>query len=584
MAKNNSHRNNRFPLARVLVLFSIIIMLLNGAIVIHRSIYSYNESMNLGLSYAENLMHKLSDHFELTFLAVDLTLMRAVERQYFNALFGHNLQRDMQHNFSTWVLGTPQISGMIMADQTGKIVVLERKPGFDDWLKDKEFVNDKDFFLVHQNSDDPELLFISSYNDFSDDKGITILSRRLNNLDGSFGGIVMAAIKNQYLVNFFQSIESGRMTDFMLLYGKKDILINNSLPQELLFDIKKQLDDHPIKDEEKTLSTTVSEPGSHIDNYKAKILSINHMPNLNLTLVLELYGKDIFANWRQERIQDAAFFGMFALFALVISFFATIMSKQMQRVQSSEETAVLASQAKSEFLANMSHELRTPLNAIIGFSEMLDSGYFGKLNSKQKERVTDINLCGYHLLELINDVLEFSKGEAGKIELRQEKMHIANIIDECIRIMNERAKLQGVKIEKKFKDNLPSLYADSRKIKQVILNLLSNAVKFTQKNGKITISCYVNNDGNFVLSVADTGIGMDPEDIPKALSVFGQVHSEIKYGGTGLGLPLCKMFAELHGGKLDMESEKGVGTTVYVTLPSARVIWTDGSATKDVPA
>ena len=137
MANKTNQRETRFPLARVLVLFSILIMLLNGAIVVHRAVYSYHESIETGKSDAENLMHKLSDHVELTFLAVDLTLRRAVERQYFNALFGQQLKEDMRHNFTTWVNSTPQISAMLMTNENGKIKVIHRDQGFDNWLKDK---------------------------------------------------------------------------------------------------------------------------------------------------------------------------------------------------------------------------------------------------------------------------------------------------------------------------------------------------------------------------------------------------------------------------------------------------------------
>jgi signal transduction histidine kinase len=469
---------------------------------------------------------------------------------------------------------------MLMTNENGEIQIIYREKGFEEWMRNSPSLLKEFYFKENRNIDNQESLHISAQNTFTDKEGITLMSRRLNKLDGSFGGIVLAAVKNDYLVNFFEAIEGDKLTNFGLLHARKDILISHSIGKHEYARLTETLQKSEGAEERET-TTILFKSKSKFSTDDTQIFSIQDLPNIDISIVLVLYGNDIFASWRQERVQDIAFFGMFALFALVISFFATIMSKQMQRVQSSEETAVLASQAKSEFLANMSHELRTPLNAIIGFSEMLDSGYFGKLNSKQNERITDINLCGYHLLELINDVLEFSKGEAGKIELRQEKMQISNVVDECVRIMSERSKAQNVILTKELPDDLPNLYADTRKIKQVLLNLLSNAIKFTPKDGSVGIKCFVNSEGNFVISVSDTGIGMEENDIPKALSVFGQVHKDASFGGTGLGLPLCKMFAELHGGQIEIVSKRNIGTTVSVILPAARIIWDNNGKVRE---
>ena len=215
----------------------------------------------------------------------------------------------------------------------------------------------------------------------------------------------------------------------------------------------------------------------------------------------------------------------------------------------------------------MSHELRTPLNAIIGFSEMMTAGYFGPLNAKQKERIGDISLCGNHLLQLINDILEFSKGEAGRMEIVEEKVNIPIIIDEAMRIMNEKVKGKGIHATIDARENLPLLFADKRKIKQVLINLISNAVKFTPPEGAIIITAQLDGARNMMISVRDTGIGIAEEDIPTALAVFGQVHRSQSHEGTGLGLPLCRMFTELHGGKLTLTSVLGEGTTREAAIP-----------------
>jgi signal transduction histidine kinase len=305
------------------------------------------------------------------------------------------------------------------------------------------------------------------------------------------------------------------------------------------------------------------------------IYSYARIKNLPIITAIVMEEEDFLSSWRAARIKDISFIAIFTIFGSVLSFFALTMAKQILRVEASEAAAILASQAKSEFLANMSHELRTPLNAVIGFSEMLNAGYFGALNDKQKERIQDINLCGTHLLQLISDILEFSKGEAGKLEVMAEELEPARSIEECIRIVAERARVKQVQILPQIAPHLPMLLADKRKLRQILLNLLSNAIKFTPANGRILVAAEI--DGKqMVITVSDTGIGIAEEDIPVALAVFGQVHREQSHEGTGLGLPLAKMFTELHGGTLQLTSTIGKGTTVTLTFPASRVIQAGG--------
>ena len=189
------------------------------------------------------------------------------------------------------------------------------------------------------------------------------------------------------------------------------------------------------------------------------------------------------------------------------------------------------------------------------------------------EYVQDINASGVHLLDLINDILDLSKVEAGKTELQEEHVDVSRALGSCLTLVRERAKEAGVDIERDTQSNLPALNADGRKFKQIFINLLSNAIKFTPSGGKITIRVWYRSDDGYVLQVADTGIGIALADIPKALSPFQQVDSDLnrKYDGTGLGLPLTKALAELHGGSLDLQSEVGVGTTVTIRFPAERI-------------
>ena len=239
------------------------------------------------------------------------------------------------------------------------------------------------------------------------------------------------------------------------------------------------------------------------------------------------------------------------------------------------EAAVAASQAKSQFLANMSHELRTPLNAIIGFSEIMEKQLFGPLGDpRYAEYSSDVLASGRHLLEIINDILDMSKIDAGKFEIDEAPMNIAKEIASAVVLVRGRAAEGRIETEVKAADRLPELRADARVVRQILINLLSNAIQFTPAGGRVTVSANLLPDRRLRFSVTDTGIGMAAEDIPKALEPFQQldVGLDRRHEGTGLGLPLCKRLTELHGGELAIKSAHGVGTTVTVTFPAERTL------------
>ena len=229
-----------------------------------------------------------------------------------------------------------------------------------------------------------------------------------------------------------------------------------------------------------------------------------------------------------------------------------------------------ASRHKSEFLANMSHELRTPLNAIIGFSEVLVDRMFGELNEKQEEYLKDIYASGQHLLSLINDILDLSKIEAGRMELEVSDFDLPSAIDNALTLVRERASRRGITLGHSVDDRLGPIRGDERKVKQVLLNLLSNALKFTPEGGRIDVSARAH-DGVAEVSVRDTGVGIAPEDQEAVFEEFRQVGTaDKKVEGTGLGLALSWKFIELHGGKIWVKSQVGVGSTFTFTLPICR--------------
>jgi len=270
------------------------------------------------------------------------------------------------------------------------------------------------------------------------------------------------------------------------------------------------------------------------------------------------------------------------------------LAERTRDAEKAQSEAEAATRAKSDFLANMSHELRTPLNAIIGFSEILKDGIAGPIADNQKELLNDISTSGKHLLSLINDILDLSKVEAGKMELELSEFNLNELIDGSLVMFKEKAMKHNIKIAAKVAAGTGNIIADERKIKQVLFNLLSNAFKFTPDRGSVRVQARLVNSeqylvnskklfthdysltthGNFVeISVEDTGIGISPEDQKKLFQPFQQIDSTLsrKYSGTGLGLNLCKQFIELHGGRIWIESEVEKGSRFVFSIPLKKV-------------
>ncbi len=565
MAYRRKDRANR---VRNLIAFSSFIMLLLVILIFYQAFKEYDAAMKRGAQKAQWLTNILSDQIENTFLTVDLVLQRAAERQYLNTLFGGTLPEDIVHNFSVWVEEAPQIVAITLVNEHGKIEMSVHDKDYEGWINYKSSLENAEPFVKLKENAEIDRWISPHFDPKSRYRNLILVSHRIDKLNGAFGGIIIAAVHSEYFLDFFQSVESGTKRSMGLMLSDGRNLFegtlhprnNNELASQLQATLMANKQGNAIQSLFKKVSGSL------------QVIAFKHFKHLPMTVSVAIDEEDFLKGFWDERLKDLGFLGIFTLFGSVLSFFALAMARQIIIVEESEAAAILASQAKSDFLANMSHELRTPLNAIIGFSEMMNSGYFGPLNAKQKERMHDINLCGTHLLQLINDILEFSKGDAGKLDIIEENMMIADMLDEVVRMTNDKIRLKDIRVIKDIDADLPELYADKRKIKQIMLNLMSNAIKFTPQNGIIRLSSHLDHSGALHMVVSDTGIGIAEDDIPKALSVFGQVHRNRNHEGTGLGLPLCRMFTELHGGTLQLTSTVGEGTTVRIIMPASRVL------------
>ncbi len=259
----------------------------------------------------------------------------------------------------------------------------------------------------------------------------------------------------------------------------------------------------------------------------------------------------------------------------------TVLKEREAALREARDEAEAANRAKTDFLTNMSHELRTPLSAVIGFSEMIVKETFGPVGQPQyREFAGDILHAGRHLMDVITDILDIAKAQSGTIELQKRTVRPEAVMRAAVRILHEKARDADIQLDVHIGEHLPTIQADTVRLRQVLLNLLSNAIKFTSAGGTISAEVFRHPEG-VALRVSDSGTGMKPADIPRALQPFIQVDTSLarRHGGTGLGLPLTKIFVELHGGRLEIESTINVGTTVTVILPAVESVSLPAPAT-----
>jgi PAS domain S-box-containing protein len=282
-------------------------------------------------------------------------------------------------------------------------------------------------------------------------------------------------------------------------------------------------------------------------------------------------GSIVYIRSAAERMRDADGHAM-QLFGAIQD--VTDLNQRERELIEAKNDAEFANRSKSEFLANMSHELRTPLNAIIGFSQVIRDQLFGPDQVRYVDYARDIHESGHLLLDLINDILDMSKLEAGKHVLYEEELQVGNVVEICLNIMKSRAIEGAVKLTTEGLERLPRVWAEERALKQVLLNLLSNAVKFTPRGGQVHVDGKLTDEGEFAIAVSDTGIGIPSDVLPHLFAPFRQGDNSIsrRFGGSGLGLAISRRLVDLHGGRIEVASKPGDGTTVTILLPADRVI------------
>jgi signal transduction histidine kinase len=539
-----------------------------------KAIATYQREMkNLGVVLAEQT--------ERSMQAVDLVLQEIRAKALATGI--DNPQQFARlngtENFHRFLAGRaenlPQTNGVGLIDAEGNFLNSSRA-----WPVPALNFADRDYFAYFREHDDPGAFVSIPVRSRFGNAWSFFLTRRVSGPHGEFLGVVLGVIDIKHFEGFFQSIilqPGGAVTVFR---SDGTMLARHPHVEQMMGE--KLAPQAPFYAFVAQDGGTGRTPG-YIDG-SARVVSVHPLRDFPLVATLTVAEDAALADWRRQSM----FIGIGALgtvlgFAVLFGALAAQsrkLERQTRELWTATEAAEAANQAKSHFVANVSHELRTPLNAILGFSELLELGMAGALEPRQAEYIGLIRQSGEHLHEMINDILDFAKIGAGKLELHEEHgIDPRQIVDACIAIMQERARLTSLRLSAASEGELPVLAADATRLKQILLNLISNAIKFTGPGGSVVVTVRRTSDGDVAFEVKDTGVGMTAAEIEIALQSFGQVDAGLgrRHEGTGLGLPLARWLAELHGGSLHINSEKDRGTTVTVTLPAVRASANSGA-------
>jgi len=451
------------------------------------------------------------------------------------------------------------------------------------------------FFKALKEKPDRDLIVSVPIRERLTGQWVLYLTRALVDAQGNFQGIVLAEIPVDYFQAYFSGVDLGATSTVTLLSDDVRILARWPVDDALIGQGLPPFGPGLRPEVGQTMKFVVEGRDQKLRRVTVSRLEIG---NTSFFLSVSRTQAALLQPWRNALIVIV----LFALTSLVVLSVLAIfvlrairheerwgnalmeretkLSRQAAELAAARDLAETANRARGDFLANMSHELRTPLNAILGFSEILEKGLFGPLGDpRYREFAADIHSSGKHLLEVIGNILDLAKVDAGKLQLFAQDFDIVETMQSCGRLMTEAANAGGVALEIRSPPGPVFIQGDATRVRQILLNLLSNAVKFTPRDKTVTLAGEAVADG-FILRVIDTGIGMTDQEAVKAMEPFQQIDSSLsrRYQGTGLGLPLTRSLVMLHDGVMDIKSAPGEGTTVTVWLPRQRTSREDNVA------
>ena len=536
----------------------------------------------------QNLAAVLDEAVSGTFTRIDLTLRSladALEHQL--GEHGGINQRMANFRVSSHMSRVPALEAIRIFDADGVFIV---GPGRD--AAAPQSLADLGWFIAHRADPNHGLIIAKPALGRISGQWVITLTRRFNNPDGSFAGIVLASLPVDHFTQMFSRFQLGERG--IVLLRDPDLGLVTRWPR---FEGPAGMIGSAIVSPELRAIATSNVPAATFYSVNtadgiARTNSFRRITPSGFTMVVGLGRAEYMAAWQNERRNAIGWFIGFLLASTIATLLiGRFWKHQIATAQSlahsagelrllnekylrEKRQAEAADRAKSEFLANMSHELRTPLNAIIGFSEVIEQQVFGPVApAKYRDYARDIHTSGNHLLALVSSILDLSKIEAGSHELTISPCRMAEVVEFALALTRDRAQRKNLKVSVAA-DELPALAADDIALKQVVINLIGNAIKFTPAGGAIAITLRRDGSNAVRVDIADTGIGIAPEDLPHIFEPFWQAENAMvrTREGAGLGLPICRRLVEMHGGTLTVRSALGEGTTMTMRLPLSQTV------------
>lgn len=526
----------------------------------------YANSLDNAKNQVHNQTRILSEHAARSFEGVDLMMDAALSRISTTQSGDPEFTTQNVKGFKTLIEAVPQIRHLVAI----------RKDGTDSFsnIGSSQGVRlaDRKYFQVQQRSRHTGLYISNPVTGRVTGSMFIPVSRRITARADRFNGILMGVIDQKYFKDFYDRVEAGGNISSALISSNGTIFssspgffLSNTNPAPKLF-----TDNGPFKGYA-SAGAAGTFFGYPFGSEEPQIVSFAKVSKTPYMVVSRMRRGDALSAWYENTISIA--FSALIATAVIIwatnSVFTHISMRDLAQEELREALvdAERANNAKSEFLATMSHELRTPLNAILGFADIIGHQHLGPIEKKYQEYAGDIQTSGEHLLALINEILDLSAIEAGKQSLVKVKLSTFEIVTECCKIVEDRARANGITLVTEIIGNLPPLYADKRAVRQILLNLLSNAIKFTPEDGRVTVSVEAS-ELNTTFRIADTGKGIPPERLPKLTDPFIRTDNDpyLAEEGWGLGLTITQSLVDPHDGTLTIDSTAGGGTTITVTL------------------